>query len=239
MPAGDPDSEEDTQEFPVFTGPYPRPTPTAQPGEVPPLGRELTPPPRAGWPSQPPAHGQGVRPGGVSAAPAQRPSAAYRTSALAATAGIVLLLVGLILTLVGGAGVAMDDLLDEAVRIARDTDLDLKGRALRSLLSAASWIVLVVGVLHLLSAVAVFAHRTWGRFIGLALALPGTLLGAYGVAQSLALSQAGAGVGAAPVAAAVIAVGYGLVLFGLVAGGSHFRRTDANSDNKWEGRPAR
>lgn len=238
MPAGDPGSDEDTREYPVFTGPYPRPTLAGPSGKVPAIGQAPSPPPAA-WPGEGSALGRGLRAPAVSSAAVERRAATYGTSVLAATAGIVLLLFGVILTIVGGAGVALPDLMDQVVRIARDADLDLRGRELRTLLTTGAWVGLVLGVLHLSSAFGVFGHREWGRLVGLALALPGTLLGAYGVAQSLTLSQAGIVVGAAPVAAAVIAMGYGIVLFGLVAGGSQFRRTDADQDNRWDGRPAR
>lgn len=236
MPTGDPGSEEDTREFPVYPGPYPLPTPAGQPSRIP--GSELTPPPTT-WPGRGALAGLDAQPAAISSTASRRRSAEYQTSALAAMAGIVLLLFGGAATLVGGAGVATPDLMDEVVRVVRETEIALNRRELRTVLTTAAWVVLVIGIVHLLSALGVFVHRQSGRLVGLALALPGTLLGAYGVAQSLALSQAGVGVGAAPVAAAVVAVGYGLVLFGLVAGGHHFRRAGADAGYQSNGRPAR
>ena len=220
MPAGVSDSDDDTREYPAFTGPYPRSPAAGQPSHV------SAPAPRVRPEARPPAAGY-------------RPAAVQETSALAALAGTFLLLFGLILTLVGGTAAARPDLVDEAVRIAREADVELDRRALRTLLSTGAWVVLVIGALHLLSALGIFLHRQLGRFLGLALALAGSLIGVYSVTQALALAQRGEPVGPMLAALAVVATGYILVLFGLIAGGSHFRRADADSDDRWDGRPAR
>src|SRR5687767_2844932 len=158
MPAGDPGSEEDTREFPVYPGPYPLPTPAGQPSRIPGSGHELTPPPTT-WPGRGALADRDAEPGAISSTASRPRSADYPTSALAAMAGIVLLLFGGAATLVGGAGVATPDLMDEVVRVVRETEIALNRRELRTVLTTAAWVVLVVGIVHLLSALGVFVHR--------------------------------------------------------------------------------
>jgi hypothetical protein len=234
MPAGDSDSEEETREYPAFTGPYPRqpeagdprfePRPGGVPRPSPPPSPSPPSSPPTGWPSrrpvddryaQPAPRGLGVRRG--------VPEPRYATSGLTVSAGLVLLVFGLVATLVGLAGVALGDLLDEVVRIARDADVDLTRRALRTLFTSASWVLLAVGAVHLLSAFGVFLHRQSARFVGILLALPGTAIGALSVMLTLPIAQRGTGEGAGLAVAVVVTMGYGIALFGLIVGGRHFQ----------------
>ena len=57
------------------------------------------------------------------------------------------------------------------------------------------------------------------------LALAGTLIGVYAITYLLSLAPPNGARGSGVIAAGGAAVAYALVLFGLLAGGRHFRRT--------------
>jgi hypothetical protein len=209
-----PADDEETREYRV--APYP---PSPEPDEA--LAQR---PPAEAWnPAQtePPAEPSAW------AAPAhqwQQPVRAYQTSAMVALAGIILLIVGLLLTLSAAAGLSLDRVLDDVVRQARREGVELNRQALRQIVSAVVGGFLVVGVLHLLVALGVFLHRQSARFVGVALAV--ALLGVLWVAAGLAAQQTEFATEAIGVALVFTGL-YGYTLIALAAGGGHFRRRSA------------
>jgi uncharacterized membrane protein (DUF2068 family) len=84
-------------------------------------------------------------------------------------------------------------------------------------------VILIIGILHLLSGIFAWMHRSWARYIGIILGGLGILLGVVGLVRS-----AGPGTDksqqAALVASLVIVIVYAIVLVGLAVGGTHFRK---------------
>lgn len=176
------------------------------------------PPPTTYWDA--PRTADRVRPATHWAAPV------YGNSVLVVMAGIVLLLFGLLAALAGVVGLAVGEVLDQLLRDAArqlDDSVRIGREAIRGVVVGASLVTLLIGVLHLLSALGIFLHRQSARFVGIALAALGTLLGVVGVMQTMPGRPIGDVDGSATVGL-VIAVGYGFSLFALIAGGGHFRR---------------
>ena len=82
-------------------------------------------------------------------------------------------------------------------------------------------IVLVLGLLHLVAAIGVFLHKSWGRLLGIVLGVLGVLLGVLSVVPALGVGESGS-----LVFGVLLLLGYGLVVLGLLGGGSHFRRVE-------------
>lgn len=151
------------------------------------------------------------------------PAAEYANNPLVIIAGVVLLIFGLLVTLVGIVGLLggmMAAALFEEF-VTPDMGFDFDVRSLATVVLVIFGIVLVLGILHLLSALGIFLHKGWARAIGLFLAVLGTLIGVLMVVTALDLRRAEEG---GLVVALVVAVGYGLTLFALILGGNHFRR---------------
>jgi hypothetical protein len=158
----------------------------------------------------------------------QQPVAGYSTSALAAVAGVVLLVFGLI-DLVGGfwllgQGAELRNL------VGRITSLNVLGinvdrEMMRAVLSPLPGVLMGLGVVELLVAVGVFAHKSWGRILGILIALLGILVSIAAVTFSLALAP---GASIQVIGSVVILLGYAFVFLALLAGGSHFRRRYPN-----------
>ena len=98
-------------------------------------------------------------------------------------------------------------------QISRDT--------LRSVLTPSPGVLMFLGLLQLVAGAGVMAHRSWGRWLGVLLALIG--LGVSIFAVSIAFALAG-GFTVPVIIGVVLLVGYALILLALVAGGGHFRR---------------
>lgn len=187
-------------------------------------------PPQGQW-QQPPqgqwqAQGQQTGPPGWSAQP-EYAGGGYASSPLVTIAAIVLLVFGLLTTLIGALGVAVGGFFEQALREARQQgaipgleEIDLAG--VGDIIVVAFVIVLIIGILHLASAVGIFMHKQWARILGIVLAVLGTLIGVLGLVggSSVAGGMDGSEL-AFPIA---IAVGYGFSLFALIAGNNHFRR---------------
>lgn len=218
-----------------------------QPGQAWQQPAEPTQQPTGGWqqPQQPPAQPWQQPPNQVWQQPQQPPSqwgaapawgpeaqydAGYPTSPMVAIAAIVLLVFGLLVTLIGGLGAALGGVIENALRELAETEttglegFDLSG--LSDVFLVIFGILLVIGILHLVSAIGIFLHKQWARVIGILLAVLGTLIGVLGLvgASNVAASMDGSE-WIVPIA---MAVGYGFVLFALIAGSSHFRRRRAS-----------
>jgi len=178
--------------------------------------------PQAGWQQQPqwqPQQGWG-QPGYWPAAPE------YPNNPLVVVAGIILVVFGVLATLIGLFGMVVGSFAATLIEeyLPPEAALEFDFRAFATFLLLIFGIILVVGILHFLSAIGIFMHKGWARAIGIVLAVLGLLLGvvgAVGVAQA-AVSAAEAGSEA--VVPVIVAISYGLTLFALIAGGNHFRR---------------
>ena len=87
--------------------------------------------------------------------------------------------------------------------------------------------MLVVGLLLLITSVGVFGHRSWGRYLGLLLALLGILVGVLGIltANSQPIIVDGRSFDFKENASPSIGflVYYAIIFLGLLLGGGHFR----------------
>jgi hypothetical protein len=108
----------------------------------------------------------------------------------------------------------------------RENDIALFGsqlsrETLRSILSPMPGVLMVVGLLQVISGIGVFAHKGWGRALGILFAVLGVLVGVFAVSTALALAP---GLSVPMLIAVVLLVGYAFILLALFAGGSHFKR---------------
>jgi hypothetical protein len=180
-------------------------------------GQPQQPPPGApGWgqPQQPPAQYWG-QPGGV--------ETGHGTSVLAIIAGIALLLYGL-LTMLGGAGLLLvgsfvNDLVNQA-----NADVSL-AKAIRDAIAVVAVVILIYGLVEVLAAIGIWAHKGWGRALGIIYGVLGTLVGlaAIGGARSVTTVNGTSTSGGIGVALFIL-VPYAFVLVAMIIGGGQFRR---------------
>jgi len=145
---------------------------------------------------------------------------------MAILAGIVLVIFGLIVTAVGAIAVIGGE------TIGNLFGTGAQGDALRSAVTIIAVIILVIGILHLLSGIFTFAHRSWARWVGVILGVLGVLfgiasvLGGTGPRTSTVIN--GQTVTTDPqsalVTGVVILIAYAIVVLGLIMGGKHFRK---------------
>jgi len=134
---------------------------------------------------------------------------------MAMLAGLVLVIVGLLVTLVGGFLTFFGGRLFQSP-FATETADGISGG-----FTVTGAVILVTGILHLLSGIFVWAHRSWARYLGLVLGALGVLLGIAGFLGGTGQTtsqQFGL------VTGLVILAAYALVLVGLIMGGRHFRK---------------
>jgi uncharacterized membrane protein HdeD (DUF308 family) len=150
----------------------------------------------------------------------------YSTSAFAAFAGVLLLVFGLI-DAVGGFWLfnQTDDLRQLVSDLAR-RNFSVSGtlldrNTLASILSPMPAIIAIFGVIEILTAVGIFAHKGWARALGVLGALLGLIASVAGLSFTLALVP---GVSVQLLGAIVVILGYAFILLALIAGGKHFRR---------------
>jgi hypothetical protein len=151
----------------------------------------------------------------------------YRTSPLVALAGLLLIVFGIGLIALGAFTFTQGT---ELGRFIRDNTIAVFGstisrETLRSVLSPAPGVLIVLGALQLISGIGVLAHKGSGRWLGVLLALLGLLAAVFSLSIALALSTA---VTVPVLVAVVLLIGYAIVLLALIAGGSHFRRRPAS-----------
>jgi hypothetical protein len=169
------------------------------------------PPPEAGW--APPA-----------SATASWPQAAARprTSILVVLAGIFLLVVGLLTSGMGGIlllGSALFSAAEGTSELETIVGGDLAG-AFVGMFAVVGLVTLLWGLFEMVGALGMFAHRGWGRAIGIVAGVLGLLL--WGLSL---LSALGSGAEAGSLAfTGILLAGYGLTVVALITGGEHFRR---------------
>ena len=170
-------------------------TPTAWPG-----GPQQ---PQAQWPGQTPGYWQG---------PPQ-----YVNSTLAIVGAVALLVMGVLLGLLGVALLAFaaggEQLVEEL-----DPTLDGFGGAIAAVIMVAAVVLILLTVLHFVSAVGVFAHKGWARWAAITTAIVGIVFGLLGL-----LGQVDAGLSAADLVVPLIWTAvYGFVVVAMALGSEHF-----------------
>jgi hypothetical protein len=203
---------DDTDVYEVTMLPQARPKPPSAPATPAPVQR-VTP----GAAPTPPAYRMPAPMPYPSATPApvwpagwQPP---YDTSALAILSATLLLVIGLIGAIGLGLLLAVWDLV---ARLSLDTLVPIESvESARVVLVA----LLIAALAQVVAAIGVFAHRSWGRWLGLAISVPAIVAGTLAVIAALDASLR-----AQASAAGVFLALYALCFFGLVAGNSHFRR---------------
>ncbi|HEY7023464.1 MAG TPA: hypothetical protein VH371_00740 [Candidatus Limnocylindrales bacterium] len=222
----------------------PAPPPPAQSWQQP----AVTPPPPAAWQQPPPAQGwqQPAQPWQQQQQyPQQQPygqpygqpnpyaqpyspqyaavAPAYNTSPLAAFAGLLLVVFGIGVIALGFFALTQGQ---DIARFIRDNDIKVFGvlvsrDTLRAALTPSPGILMFLGALQLIAGVGVMAHKGWGRWLGLLLALFGLIIAIF----AFSIGYAIAGGFTVPVIIGVVfLVGYILIVLALIAGGAHFRR---------------
>ena len=147
--------------------------------------------------------------------------APYGTAGRVVFAGVVLFVFGLGEALGGAVGAvaaaALRKLFDQ---LLRNEGLRIEAASLTSLLTGVFVTVLVLGIVQMIVAGGVFAHRGWGRWLGIVLALIGTIVGAWLTYRV----TAGDGRVASYVAPLAILIPYAVTLLALLFPADHFRR---------------
>ncbi len=216
---------------PAYPPAYAQPQPPQQPGYPP----AYQAPPQPGYPPayQPPyqqapyqsAPGWGQPQAGWAPGPE---SYRYGSSIMAILAGFVLFIFGLIMTL-GGIGGFLVGQTAGAITPANTGLSEAMLDSIRGVIGIVSIVVLVLGISHILSAIFIWAHRSWARFLGIILSglfgLFGllALVGSFGPQTSVLNGQT-VTVQNAYVVPLIILISYGLALVGLIVGGRHFRK---------------
>jgi hypothetical protein len=183
-------------------------------------------------PTQPYAYGQPGQP----AWPAEVPywdqtAGGYGRSFLAVVAGFVLLTWGLVFAVSGGLVMwlgSLDQIVSELTLSAETMDLvsEFNKQA-----NAYGGVLLMLGIMQLIGAVGILAHRGWGRAFGVVLGLLGTLWGIGMVISSIRLNIGdvaieGALVNDQPALAGsvIVLVCYLLIFLAMFMGKRHFRK---------------
>jgi hypothetical protein len=192
----------------------PPPGPWQQPGQQP-YGQAQY-PSQAQYPAQMPYGPQGAYAAGP-------PAASRRGTSVAAVLGGLLLLVLAVGMAVAGGWLYTQG--NEMGRFIRDNSISLFNNpipreTLRSLASILPATLIVFGVLELLFAIGVLAHRSWGRWLGMLMALLGVVASVLAVAVALALESS---LTLPALEGLTLLVAYALTLLLLLAGGGHFK----------------
>ena len=142
---------------------------------------------------------------------------------LAITAGVLLLLWGLLWTVGGIALIAVSNV----TGLITDNLGQNLADSIHNVVVVVGVVVLIIGLLQLLSALGVWLHKSWARIIGILFAILGTLFGLAAVAGS-AQNRTGINssttTGSGMVGALVVLISYAFILVVLIIAGGHFRR---------------
>jgi len=162
---------------------------------------------------------------------AQAEPAGYGRSFIAVLSGWVLLTWGLVIGIIGAIVLWMNSVTDLIPADVTNQDvLDLAARADDQII-ATGGIALILGLIHLIGAMGIFAHRRWGRAFGIVLGFLGVLVG-LGIltvsagfeALDVGLEQAVEGEEGSVAASLLVTFSYLLVLLGMFVGQRHFRK---------------
>lgn len=187
----------------------------------------VTTPSQAAWPPPPvtsaPAQAWPPPPAGAAAPWPPVAAPGPRTSVLVVGAGIFLLVVGL-LTLGMGGLLLLGSALFAGAQGSAELETVVGGSladAFAGVFAVIGGVALVWGLLEIVGSIGMFAHRGWGRAIGLVVGALGLLV--WGLSF---LSAVGGGpdAGSSIAFTGALAAGYGLTVVALVTGSAHFRR---------------
>ncbi|MEA2622759.1 MAG: hypothetical protein QOH61_1669 [Chloroflexota bacterium] len=213
--------------YPVGTQPPPQYQQPAYPQAPPQYQQQPGYPPAPGYPpqAQPPgAWGQAPAPNYWVTAEATQYGKG--NSVLAIIAGVPLLLYGLLVTLAGAAILVVRSLLDDAITSAiGDGSLTATdARTLRDVIVGVAVVILIIGILHLLAAIGIWAHKGWGRWLGIIFGVIGTLIGLAALVGVRATPGVTGSRGSDLGSSLLILVPYAFVLIAMIVGGAHFAR---------------
>jgi hypothetical protein len=144
------------------------------------------------------------------------------TSILAIIAGIPLLIYGLLVTMGGAALIVIKSFVDDVIRQA-SVDPSV-AQSVRDAFVVVAAIVLIIGILHVLAAIGIWAHKGWGRALGIMWGVLGTLIGLASLGARSTTTINGTTTSGAFGGALFILVPYGFVLIAMIIGGSQFHR---------------
>lgn len=162
-------------------------------------------PPQAGWSGPPPIVETG-------------------SSALAILAGVIFVLFGGIVTLVGAFILISSSSIEQILRESGVlVGTGLTDASVAGIFVGVGIFLLVIGILQLISAVGIFGHKSWGRFLGIVVAILGVLLGLLFVSGSFSAPRT-SGQGGGVIFSIVTLAGYAIALIGLIIGGDHFKQ---------------
>lgn len=126
--------------------------------------------------------------------------------------GIIVGLFGLLFLAVAAAG---QEIFEEI-----DANLPMTASSFSAILMVIATVLLVFALVQIIGAIGVFAHKGWGRWIGIVAAVIGVLLG---ILMLLGQLQ-GPGDAGSFVVVGVWLVAYIAAAYGLATGGQHFTR---------------
>jgi hypothetical protein len=134
-------------------------------------------------------------------------------------AGIVLLIVGVLMTFFGAifllVGAAGAELLSDV-----DPSLGDDAGAIAAVLTVIALVLLILGIAQIVSAIGVFVHKSWGRWIGVVTGSIGLVFGFLILAGSF-MAPASSG---DMIIGLIWLAAHGFVVAALAATGEHFRQ---------------
>lgn len=206
------------------------------------------------WGQQTPAWGAGSQPEGSwgqgtqgawgdAAAPSYwaqaEPEARYGSSIFAILTGLFMLLAGLMVIIAGVAIMLAGGALTAAewARMVNETNPALLSpdeiERARTLLMPVGGAFFVVGLLHAIGGIGIFAHRGWGRFLGFLFGFFGSVFGVLGVVTAVlskptepTVLSDGTTIGLDQnlIPSAVFLAIYAFVFLSMIIGRGHFRK---------------
>jgi hypothetical protein len=149
-------------------------------------------------------------------------SPVYGNSTAVVVAAVVLMIFGALLTFAGAVALLGGGIIDPYLPATSQGDV------IRSVIAAASLLVLVVGILQLASAIGILRHRSWARILGIVVSALLLALGIVGLLGGLGATASAPSPGFASDASSAIGtslvpiLAYGFTLLALIFGGRHF-----------------
>lgn len=178
----------------------------------------LAPRPPSGWvqPSAPPPPTQWGDPGSTTI-PTSTPPSVLIAAIILLLFGLLTLLTGVIVLFAGSVVGQLGDVFDEAGLSG------IQGQV-SGIIVGVGAVVAIGGGLELLGAIGIFAHRAWGRAVGVVMSALGVLFGLLALVGALAVDTTTDDRGGLIVALVILAA-YGFSLLALAFGGHAFRHS--------------
>lgn len=104
------------------------------------------------------------------------------------------------------------------------------GDFFQSVFTVAAVIFLAVGIIQVLTAIGIWRHRSWGRFLGIILSALWLalgiliLIGSFGARETMPANGTTGDISSSISSSLGLIVVYGFVLLALLLGGKHFER---------------